>query len=696
MARSKRAFDVLVGLASYVLTTRTLSSNAVLVHDDFRAAMLHMNGYGSDVELVEFDTYVGWSAGRLIEEAFEALYKGNDRRHRGYASLVLMSSPEPLEPSDGAPVADCHLHSGASISPSALISWFMQSSPDPDLRRVLTYEDADGTDAQVLFAYRCCLRLAIYGKFVVARLAGLPPQELPGKASFQRSAFWSEFDPYPSRADLIQDVLEWSAVLMPQVHDVSPMAVCRWTMDHVGQDELYGLMFCVGLIGRATAIDYGSGLAEFVRAFDRASALRDLLAGNNRYYLTIAVEHLCKINSFECLELRKSLARPRGDADVIHTLDAHINALGTVPLPRRPVRFGVPLTWVRRLDRRDIPGVVTPADYFDSTWSIGRDIVIACDVRPDLTDVIHGFDVVGDESLTEDWSYFVTMQAVRRAVEFDFVRSFHAGEKLTAPYEALRRVGELVYSGGGVERIGHGLVLGLSLSDFASGVFYDACTTRDALYALTLAWRAGVGVDDASALIASLLEAVGLVHRFDSSQDFCEVASRRFDIDALVAGGALADSDIRSGISTPATLVAEEARQRSPLLLFTHRGGGEFGYLDSPLPFDLRPKVERFFEDTFEPVRDAVIDRVVDSGITIEVCPTSNSVIGRRDLSILPGWRLAQRGVVVTVNTDDPLLFSSEISKEYGWARMFGGLDSARLIEHALQHGARALSNEFV
>ncbi len=70
----------------------------------------------------------------------------------------------------------------------------------------------------------------------------------------------------------------------------------------------------------------------------------------------------------------------------------------------------------------------------------------------------------------------------------------------------------------------------------------------------------------------------------------------------------------------------------------------------------------------------ALVDRLVQDGITLEVCPGSNVFLGvYPDLAAHPIAKLRDRGVKVTVSTDDPPFFRTDMVKEYeDLSRQFG------------------------
>lgn len=62
----------------------------------------------------------------------------------------------------------------------------------------------------------------------------------------------------------------------------------------------------------------------------------------------------------------------------------------------------------------------------------------------------------------------------------------------------------------------------------------------------------------------------------------------------------------------------------------------------------------------------ALVDRLAEQGVVLEVCPGSNVALGLyRDFAAHPIARLAERGVKVTISTDDPPFFHTTLVREY-------------------------------
>nr|WP_328828958.1 adenosine deaminase [Nocardioides acrostichi] len=80
----------------------------------------------------------------------------------------------------------------------------------------------------------------------------------------------------------------------------------------------------------------------------------------------------------------------------------------------------------------------------------------------------------------------------------------------------------------------------------------------------------------------------------------------------------------------------------------------------------------------------AVLGRVVDSGVALEVCPVSNVALGvYSDLTSVPLPELLAAGATVALGADDPLLFGSRLAGQYATMRAAHDLDDPTLAELA-------------
>ncbi len=100
------------------------------------------------------------------------------------------------------------------------------------------------------------------------------------------------------------------------------------------------------------------------------------------------------------------------------------------------------------------------------------------------------------------------------------------------------------------------------------------------------------------------------------------------------------------------------------LRLTTH--AGEWGGAASVWQAVRDLKVERIGHGVQSIEDPALVDHLAEHGIVLEVCPGSNVALG-----VFPQWsqhpieRLRERGVPITVSTDDPPFFHTELTREY-------------------------------
>ncbi|MFC7496556.1 MULTISPECIES: adenosine deaminase [unclassified Nocardioides] len=80
----------------------------------------------------------------------------------------------------------------------------------------------------------------------------------------------------------------------------------------------------------------------------------------------------------------------------------------------------------------------------------------------------------------------------------------------------------------------------------------------------------------------------------------------------------------------------------------------------------------------------ALLDRVVEAGVALEVCPVSNVALGvYSDLTSVPLPTLLAAGATVALGADDPLLFGSRLAGQYATMRAAHELTDEQLAELA-------------
>jgi len=156
-----------------------------------------------------------------------------------------------------------------------------------------------------------------------------------------------------------------------------------------------------------------------------------------------------------------------------------------------------------------------------------------------------------------------------------------------------------------------------------------------------------------------------------------------------VVGFGLSNDERRGSTSefAPAFAIAE----RAGLALVPH-GGELLG------PASIRTCLDTLHADRLgHGVRSAedpaLLDRIAEAGVVLEVCPTSNVSLGvYSDLTSVPLPTLLAAGATVALGADDPLLFGSRLEGQYATMRAAHDLSDEQLAELARMsiRGSRA------
>ena len=78
-----------------------------------------------------------------------------------------------------------------------------------------------------------------------------------------------------------------------------------------------------------------------------------------------------------------------------------------------------------------------------------------------------------------------------------------------------------------------------------------------------------------------------------------------------------------------------------------------------------------------------LLELVVEAGVALEVCLTSNLILGGVEFDAHPITRFIEAGIPISLNTDDPVHFQTDIAREYEIAHTIG------LNEDSLRHVTR-------
>ncbi|EEW24513.1 adenosine deaminase [Rhodobacter ferrooxidans] len=216
----------------------------------------------------------------------------------------------------------------------------------------------------------------------------------------------------------------------------------------------------------------------------------------------------------------------------------------------------------------------------------------------------------------------------------------------------------------------HRLTLAVLEESAASGVIYsetflspDFCGNRD-----LGAWREYLQAIQEAAEIAQKTHGITLRGIITCIRHFGPEKARQT---ALCAAETAGDFITGFGIAGDEKIGkpkdfrwAFDAAREAGLRLTAH--AGEWGGPDSVRDALHDLEVERIGHGVRAIEDLALVDELAEKGIVLEVCPGSNIALG-----LYPNWRahpistLLQRGVKVTISTDDPPFFHTTMAREY-------------------------------
>ena len=448
------------------------------------------------------------------------------------------------------------------------------------------------------------------------------------------------------------------------------------------------------------------GLQWFTRTYERLSAPRRALG------VATFVEEAARLAGpgLRALEVRVS---PNADGSdlksVLLPVDTASRLLGDTEVGvvfhfvrerGKAHRSGIPKPW--GLGGHDDPGSRTsnPTRYRFAGFFLERRAEAAALASllltfPRVLERVRGLDLCTDELGVPLWVMLPLINHVRRAGEGAAASlsasahpvkplrlTVHAGEDFDHLLGSIRRVGEaLEYMGlREGDRIGHGVALGVDVSEWAARATGLAIPRGERL--LDLIWAARKAMTTDSAVLRSWLS--WLAH------EACRVAAEIFPgrhctltelndwISALHSNAGLSWARFPSGpapgwSSKPERLLLARLRDRG-----VYQRAQVLERLDVtrevPLVSELQAEVRR---------------QLATSGIVVEINPSSNLLIGHLgDLTSHPSWRLCPpvhntelHPVRVCVGSDDPITFATCLPDEY------------QLLADAMVEGGLAMPN---
>jgi adenosine deaminase len=285
-----------------------------------------------------------------------------------------------------------------------------------------------------------------------------------------------------------------------------------------------------------------------------------------------------------------------------------------------------------------------------------------------VRDLAEGHGIRLPAALTHDWP--PTFEAADERGWFRFQRLYDAARACVRGEEDMRRIVREAALDDGAEG---SRWLELQIDPTSYAPFVGGITPA---LEIVLDEARSVSTQAGAAQVAIIVAASRMRHPLEA-RTLARLAARHAGSGAGTVVGFGLSNDERRG-DTAEFAAAFGIAERAGLALLPHAGellGAQAvaETLDSLRPDRLGHGV-RCVEDP------AVLERVVASGVALEVCPGSNVALGvyAEDVDV-PLRRLLNAGATVALGADDPLIFGSRLAEQYATARDVHGIDDAGL-----------------
>jgi hypothetical protein len=604
--------------------------------------------------------------------------------------LGIFAINDPIARKVGFDIADCHLHSGASV-PLPLFFSALASTPKPIDGSQLVNKKliSSGGVAWDLHTLLAATRWALW---LLRWVRG--GRKLDDVHAYVEHGF---------HEDLVTAVLEgtyWTRVREAGTNSwpADPIAaklghafkfkgLCNiqeilWRVWSSKNYEFPGLrpLFtgliraCVGIASQITARP-GDGLSRFVDRFEEMGLTRDAAFGDLRDELLVpTLKHVALSEDVVGAEFRKTViadSRSQFRTKVRRALADHHRAFAKfVAGNGNDMALSMPVGFIRR-----------PRDDEGRKWTDLRQLQEACHGVNALSQIlaeddgtiaraISTTDVAGDEYGSASWPFAAAAELMRRR-GLGLGYAIHAGEAFSSPLNGLRRIGELYLADRYPDRIGHALALSEKASAAVClGGIPPPIRIGDAVCDLAWAWGQGCGDPvKARGLISRLVAGPG--GQALPADAWLDAYQRLFSVDALIEHRVVVEEGSEYVAGDAETLEAIAARSESntvrALTALACGAVSDIAHIDvkEPVPNELKPALAEFDLEAAPAARELTTKLVRDNS-AIEVCPSSNLRLAKLgEMKDHPVWEWQQDRIEVIVGSDDPIIFGATIADEF-------------------------------
>ncbi|MGW9017798.1 hypothetical protein [Priestia megaterium] len=305
---------------------------------------------------------------------------------------------------------------------------------------------------------------------------------------------------------------------------------------------------------------------------------------------------------------------------------------------------------------------------------------------PGLADYLVGIDAANLETNTEPWVFAPVYKKARNSDSHKLVYydnplktirnlgfTYHVGEDFRHMITGLRHVDEVIehfqYRSG--DRIGHGIVLGISPTRWANK--HKVVILPKHEYLDNLLWIWGLNKEHnlnihTENLELKILKIAGQIYGTLNGLDVYKLWNnykKKFDYPSEI------NKSLKNCSKTQCPMLNQESNKSwdKDILRYAQHCSYYNEQLNKPLQIEINNEEITIIES----IQNFVKEKISKEGIVVETNPSSNIAIGELEhifehyIHNLNPVGSESNSIKVTINTDDPIVFNTNISNEYAY-----------------------------
>lgn len=306
-------------------------------------------------------------------------------------------------------------------------------------------------------------------------------------------------------------------------------------------------------------------------------------------------------------------------------------------------------------------------EYVEYRSQIKNDLDKVLSLNNGRIPLVQGIDITGSDRKMrpEVYGQIVRYARIKGIVKF----TYHAGEDFFDLLDGIRTIDEVIYHLGWNKhcRLGHCLSLFTDVDEYYKKRHFKCFIPRQVLLD-NLVWLI---LRCEKLHIAVPVEIQSEVDELYSDIGYGSVYNQK----TYVASMKMRGDNINRTIDRAGSPYSESVRRKGRFIDKVRKNREAYNLLlDYVTNSDIYKKGNTYVEwkhpmsilTVVKKIQSAVLDLIKDKGIAIELCPTSNILIGNFDrYDQLPIQSLIDKGIPFNINTDDKGILATSIDNEY-------------------------------